>query len=42
MQILNPDIDKASNSFAVVAAAAAAVALFSIAAAKHLTFTLME
>ena len=40
MQILNPDIDKASNSFAVVAAAA--VALFSIAAAKHLTFTLME
>lgn len=36
MQILNLDIHKASNSFA--AAAAAAVALFSIAAAKLLTF----
>lgn len=41
MQILNPGIDKASNSFAAVAAAAV-VALFSIAAAKHLTFTVRE
>lgn len=40
MQILIPDIDTASNSSAAVVVAA--VALFSIAAVKHLTFTLME
>lgn len=39
MQILMPDIDKAPTSSA--AAVVAAVALFSIAAVKHLTFTLM-
>jgi len=41
MQILNPDMDKASSSFDVVVVAAA-VSLFSIAASKHLTFTLMD
>lgn len=39
MQILNPGINEASTAFGVVAAA---VALFSIAAAKHITFALME
>lgn len=40
MQILIPDLDKASSSSAAVVVAA--VALFSIAAVKHLTFTLIE
>lgn len=41
VRILNPGTGKASSSSAVVVVAGA-VALFSIAAAKHLTFTLME
>lgn len=40
MQILNPGINEASTAFGAVVAAA--LVLFSIAAAKYLTFALME